>query len=1470
MKTSEAIKPRTDGRFSSPGVGHAALKRLIVLVLFVLALPCLLSAQTLLHRYSFVSDASDSVGGPAWNGTIVAPNGGTAATINNGLTLPGGGGGGFSGYVSLPNAILTATTNLTVEVWATQNAGNTWATIWCFDNSTSQNFQFCPDPGRNNGNMIVDINPNNNEDDLFSPTQFPNGTEEYVAMTYNNSSLVENLYTNGAFNSTLTLPNNTYCPGTFGGATGTTQNWLGRDTYNDTQFQGTVYELRIWNGVVSQRYVAATAILGPSTVENNLTPTEVTLTAGPSVIITGTEQASITVQLTDTGSANLPATGDATNWVSSNPSVLAVNANGVITGVGVGSATVSATVGGVTGTSGTITVTGPQTLLHRYSFVSDASDSVGGPTWNGTAVAPTGAGSAVTFNNGLILPGGGGPGFSGYVALPPGILTNTTSITVETWVSQNTANTWAEVWDFANSPSGSQSFGLIPRPGNNGNHTEVAFDPQNDEIDLQSAINFPNNQETYVAVTYNNFSLVGDLYTNGGLIASHVYPNTTYAPGNYGGSSGTESNMLGQDIFPDQQFQGTIYEFRIWNGALSPVYVAVANVAGPSVIVTNVNPLSLSLTVNSTTMIGTQTQQADVTGNFDQAANVDVTQGATNWVSSNPSVLTVNSSGLITAISVGSATVSATVNGVVATSPSIMVTSSAPTANGPANITAVPGDTVTFSVSALGGNLTYQWSDGATQIPGATNATLVLTNISFASAGTYSVLITNSLGRTNPSATLTVVSQLLQHRYSFVSDASDSVGGPAYNGTIVPPTTGGAATINNGLSLPGNTGGGFGVSGYVSLPSGILTNTSSVTVECWLTQNSQNTWAEPWDFGSDGAHNFALITYPANNGNNMEVAFTPHGNEIDLQSTLSFPNGSEQYVAVSFNSATLVGNLYTNGGLLATHTYPDASYTPGTISLPTGTSENMLGNDVYGDEQFSGTIYEFRIWDGAVSPLYLAVSAAAGPSVVVTNLTPTSVSISVTNSSMIQGQSQPATAIGNFVDASGINVTTAVTNWISSNTGVLTVDANGNVTAVGTGSATISGTVNGVVGTSASITVATSAPVITVEPAANESLLVGGTFNATLANVGTPPFTYFWFTNGSSTPISIASTPALSISNLQLGNAATYFCIVSNQFGTQTSSSLVLAVASPSTYEQVLLELNPLALWPLNESSGTIAYDVIGGNNGTYTGSFSQGQPGPANAFFDGATAVQFVGAGYVDIPEGPFNITGAITVVTWFQPLAQNGFDDVIGHGDQSWRISYASASGNFGANDGAPPADATDPTAITDSNWHMIAYSYSGNTNQANNGLLYVDGVLVASNSVFVTPAGDNLDVWIGGAPDYGTGTGSRLVAGNLADAAVFTRALTPAQVQGIFNGTFVAAQLPAPSITKVGLSGGNIVIVGTNNAGSGGTYHLLTSTNVAIPLSNWTVLTSGSFDNSGNVHSTNAINPATSRSFYILQVP
>jgi uncharacterized protein YjdB len=1066
------MKRNLKSTFARLGLARLASGHLIALTLIFLSLPSLLQAQTLEHRYSFVSDASDSVGGPAWDGTIVPPTAGSPATINNGLSLPGGGGGGFSGYVSLPDGIVLGDTSVTVECWLTQNQAATWAEPWDFGSSGAINFALIPYPNNNGNNMSVAFTPNGGEIDLTTVSAFPSGIEQYVVVTYDNSILTADIYTNGVLDATKTFPSATYSPGSFGGAGGTTENALGNDVYGDPQFIGTIYELRVWNGAVSQRYIAASALIGSGVLVTNLTPTSISVTGPGSVVITGTGQATLTVQIPPTGTTNLPATGDATNWTSGNTNILTVNSSGLVSGVGVGTTTVSATVAGVTGTSGSITVT-PQTLVNRYSFVSDASDSVSGA--DGTLVAPT-TGTAATINNGLSLPGNtvGGFGYSGYVSLPTGLLLGTSSLTVECWVTQNQPNTWAELWDFGN--NGNQNFAVIPYPANNDGNMEVAFNPNNDDIYVSSDAAFPTNAEQYVVVTYNNSTLIGDLYTNGVLIASQAYPDTSYSPGSIGGAGGTTENMLGNDVYGDYQFDGTIYEFRIWNGAVSPLYIAVSAAAGSSVVVTNLTPLSVAVNVASTSMVGAQTQQATVVGDFAQASGVTVTGAATNWTSSNPSILSVSSGGLITGLSGGSATVSATVGGVTASSASITVALTAPVIpQEPVAVTAVVDQSATFTVGALGGDLSYQWSEGGTLIVGATDATLTLTNLALGQSGNYSVEVYNSLG-TNYSipVALTVDVSLLAHRYSFVSDASDSVGGPAWNGTIVPPNGGGAATISGGLNLPGNAGGGFGISGYVTLPTGIVAGDNSVTVECWVTQNQGNGWAQIWDFGIDNqSYNFALIPDPDNNNGNMEVANFDNDNNDYIESDYAFPSGSEQYVVVTYDNATLTGNLYTNGVLDAMTTYPSTAYSPGGYGGAAGTVNNYLGNDIYGDPQFSGTIYELRIWDGVVSQRYIAASAVLGPGVVVTNLTPTSASLTAGPNVLVTGTEQ-ATVTAQLA-ATGANelvVTGDATNWTSGNTNVLLVNSNGLITGVSVGTTTVSATIGGITATSGDITVA--------------------------------------------------------------------------------------------------------------------------------------------------------------------------------------------------------------------------------------------------------------------------------------------------------------------------------------------------------------------------------------------------------------
>jgi len=517
----------------------------------------------------------------------------------------------------------------------------------------------------------------------------------------------------------------------------------------------------------------------------------------------------------------------------------------------------------------------------------------------------------------------------------------------------------------------------------------------------------------------------------------------------------------------------------------------------------------------------------------------------------------------------------------------------------------------------------------------------------------------------------------------------------------------------------------------------------------------------------------------------MEVAFTPNGGEVDLQSSVLFPNNSEQYVCTTFNYGNLTGNLYLNGNLVASQVFPGASYTPGLIGGAGGTTENMLGNDVYGDDQFSGTLYELRIWNGVVSPLYLAVSAAAGPAYVETNLTPVSLTVTVTNYSMPAGLSEPVAVTGAFQNVSGVTVTGFVTNWTSSNPNILTVNNFGSVTVVNTGSATVSATLNGVTGTSAAITVTASGPTITQEPQASETLLAGATLTANVANIGTPPFVYRWYFNSGANPISTSASPTLIVTNLQTAQAGSYTCTVSNQYGSAVSSALNLMIILPNTYQQSLLSLNPMAYWPLNETSGTTAHDIVGGNDGTYVGGYTLAQAGSTNSIFGAMSRSVLLdgSSGYVDIPQGPFNITGAITIVAWVNAVSIPNFAGVFGRGDYSWRMSI-NPSGEPGANDGNVPVDATSAVGMNNGSWHMLAYTYTGVVSQPNNGSLYLDGVLVANNTITAIPSGNNLDAWIGGSPDYGT---ARLINARIAHAAVYSQALTAAQVQDLYSGIY-----------------------------------------------------------------------------------
>jgi fibronectin-binding autotransporter adhesin len=82
-------------------------------------------------------------------------------------------------------------------------------------------------------------------------------------------------------------------------------------------------------------------------------------------------------------------------------------------------------------------------------------------------------------------------------------------------------------------------------------------------------------------------------------------------------------------------------------------------------------------------------------------------------------------------------------------------------------------------------------------------------------------------------------------------------------------------------------------------------------------------------------------------------------------------------------------------------------------------------------------------------------------------------------------------------------------------------------------------------------------------------------------------------------------------------------------------------------------------------------------------------------------------------------------------------------------------------------------------------------------------------------------------------------------------------------------VAAPTP-PVITGIRVSGVTLTITATNGA-VGGSYTLLESTNLLLPLNQWTPVFTNNFNGSGDINlSTNVVNPNNPQMFYLLQVP
>jgi hypothetical protein len=285
---------------------------------------------------------------------------------------------------------------------------------------------------------------------------------------------------------------------------------------------------------------------------------------------------------------------------------------------------------------------------------------------------------------------------------------------------------------------------------------------------------------------------------------------------------------------------------------------------------------------------------------------------------------------------------------------------------------------------------------------------------------------------------------------------------------------------------------------------------------------------------------------------------------------------------------------------------------------------------------------------------------------------------------------------------------------------------------------------------------------------------------------------YFWLMNG--TPISGATNSSCVF--VIAPGTNTYQCVITNSQGTaQSSVATVVGVPPPQdAYSIALISQGPLAYWRLNEPrGGAIAYDYVGGCNGTYGTDTTNGLPGvptPPCLGFQGELAVVTdnhigaVGADYVTTAGLNLDSDSA-TLLCWAFPFTNQN--------NPSGLVFLRYGSSVFGSQIGG-----SDYLAHTRNN-NSATYDYSsrltaptnmwsllGLTISPENAILYVfnaNGRGSATNNVANALQSFSAGFALGADPQSST-LPERIFNGKMDELAVFDYALSAGQLSQLYT--------------------------------------------------------------------------------------
>ena len=470
----------------------------------------------------------------------------------------------------------------------------------------------------------------------------------------------------------------------------------------------------------------------------------------------------------------------------------------------------------------------------------------------------------------------------------------------------------------------------------------------------------------------------------------------------------------------------------------------------------------------------------------------------------------------------------------------------------PTNQTVGVGTNVSFVVVAPIGTppLRYQWwfagspltngTQNGTQISGATNATLTLSNVKTNFGGNYSVVVTNYGGSvTSSNATLTVlmVLQIFVQPTNFLaiavsSNATFTVAAIGQNPLIYHWQTTNGVNLVNGAHILG-------------------ANTSSLTFTNAQTTNTgfyQVVITNVVGAVTSSVVNLVVTNIPP------AITLQPTSHSVGAGSNATFTVSATGTVPLSYQwqrvGTNMVGTNLVNGGNVSGAATNVLKFTPAQLTNA-GSYWVIVTN-----------------FGGSVTSSVAALTVGNFPPAI--TIQPTNQVTGVSSNVTIV---VVATGTEPLVYQWWLNVTNRVVNGLQTGgetisgatSNVLTIN---NVQTNDNGSYSVVITNNFGSVTSSNAVLEAGAPVLTLQPQ-SQTVNVGATVVFSTDGFGAPPFFFQWFKDGTNLVdggrISGATNFELTIDNVQFLDAGSYWLVVSNYVGSATSSNAVLTVlAAPS------------------------------------------------------------------------------------------------------------------------------------------------------------------------------------------------------------------------------------------------------------------------------------------------------------------